>query len=156
MRWLVLVCAGALGFGAAADAPVAHTLPRSSLVIGTPNGSARLVVEVAADDSSRMKGLMFRKEMPPDAGMLFEFPNDHFRSFWMKNTSLSLDMLFIRADGTISSIAENATPFSENVITSREPVRAVLEINGGRSAALGIKVGEKVQGAIFDGVSSGE
>ncbi|HEY1962849.1 MAG TPA: DUF192 domain-containing protein, partial [Rhizomicrobium sp.] len=108
------------------------------------------------DDSSRLKGLMFRKELAPDAGMLFEFPDNHFRSFWMKNTILPLDMLFIRADGTISSIAENTKPLSLDVTTSREPVRAVLEINGGRSAALGIAAGEKVHGAIFRHVSSGQ
>jgi uncharacterized protein len=152
MRWLVLACAVIWAPGAAAM-PAVKTLPRSSLSIDTPHGPVRFVVEVAADDSSRMKGLMFRKEMASDAGMLFEFPSEHFRSFWMKDTILPLDMLFIRSDGTISSIAENTAPLSENVITSREPVRAVLEINGGRSAALGIHPGEKVQGAIFGHVS---
>jgi hypothetical protein len=152
MRWVVVFCAAMLAFGAAA-ATVSHKLPQSSLTVDTPRGPVRFTVEIAADNSSRMKGLMFRKEMAPDSGMLFEFPDDHFRSFWMRNTILSLDMLFIRADGTISSIFENATPFSDSVITSREPVRAVLEINGGRSAALGIKAGEKVTGAIFGGTA---
>jgi uncharacterized membrane protein (UPF0127 family) len=92
---------------------------------------------------------MFRKHLDPNSGMLFDFHDDHFRSFWMKNTYLPLDMLFIRADGTISSIAAQTTPLSEAVINSREPVRAVLEINGGRSAALGIRPGEKVHSPVF-------
>ena len=148
MRWVTILCA-AMWAVAAAASQADHPLPRSSVTIDTPRGAVRFTVEIAADDASRMKGLMFRKEMAPDSGMLFEFPDDHFRSFWMKNTILPLDMLFIRADGTISSIVENAKPFSEDIITSREPVRAVLEINGGRSAALGIKAGEKVHGAVF-------
>jgi uncharacterized protein len=148
MRWIAIAIGVVWAFGTAA-APGSQPLPRSSLTIDTPHGPVRFVVEIAADYSSRMRGLMFRKEMAPDAGMLFEFPDDHFRSFWMKNTILPLDMLFIRADGTISSIAENAKPFSEDVITSREPVRAVLEINAGRSVALGLKAGEKVEGEVF-------
>ena len=148
MRWLAIVFAGMWAVAATA-APGVHLLPRSSVTIDTPHGPVRFAVEIADDDASRMKGLMFRKEMAPDAGMLFEFPDDHFRSFWMKNTVLPLDMLFIRADGTISSVAENAKPLSEDIITSREPVRAVLEINAGRSAALGIRAGEKVHGAVF-------
>jgi uncharacterized membrane protein (UPF0127 family) len=124
-------------------------LPHAVLIIDSAQGPKRFVVEIAADEPSRMQGLMFRKWLAPDSGMLFEFPDDHFRAFWMKNTILSLDMLFIRADGTISSIAANTTPYSEAEILSREPVRAVLEINGGRSATLGIVAGRKVHHALF-------
>jgi uncharacterized membrane protein (UPF0127 family) len=155
MRWLVSACVALWAFAAVAT-PLSRPLQRSSLVVDTPHGPARFLVEIAADNASRMKGLMFRKEMPPDSGMLFEFPDDHFRSFWMKNTILPLDMLFIRADGTISSIAQNTTPYSLDVVTSREPVRAVLEINAGRSAALGITAGEKVHGAFFGQAASGQ
>ena len=99
---------------------------------------------------------MYRTQLPADAGMLFDFHDDHFRAFWMKNTPLPLDMLFIRADGTISSILPNAKPLSEEPITSREPVRAVLEINGGRAAALDIQPGEKVHNAAFGNALPGQ
>ena len=155
MRWVVPACVALWAFAAVA-ASASRPLQHSVLVVDTPQGPARFVVEIAADNASRMKGLMFRKEMPPDSGMLFEFPDDHFRSFWMKNTILPLDMLFIRADGKISSIAENTKPYSLDVVTSREPVRAVLEINAGRSAALGITAGEKVHSAFFGQAASGQ
>ncbi len=93
---------------------------------------------------------MFRKTMAADAGMLFDFHQDAMLTFWMKDTVLPLDIIFIRRDGTISSIAGNAVPFSESPIPSSEPVRAVLELNAGRAKALGIEPGDKVHGAIFD------
>jgi len=92
---------------------------------------------------------MFRKTLAPDAGMLFDFHNDVMTAFWMKNTILPLDIIFVRADGTISSIAANAVPFSEASIPSSEPIRAVLEINAGRAKALGIEPGDKVHSEIF-------
>ena len=92
---------------------------------------------------------MFRRSMAPDAGMLFAFPHSGMVNFWMKNTILPLDLVFIRDDGTISSVAADAVPFSETLIPSAEPVRAVLEINAGRAAALGIAPGERVHHAIF-------
>jgi hypothetical protein len=81
--------------------------------------------------------------------MLFAFPGDHLQAFWMKNTILPLDMIFIRADGTIASVATHTVPYSEQPVMSQEPVRAVLEINAGRSDALGIRAGEKVHNRIF-------
>ncbi|HTK79127.1 MAG TPA: DUF192 domain-containing protein [Rhizomicrobium sp.] len=140
-------------------ATLAHAeqaLPRTLVMIDTPRGPARFVVEVAADEDSRMRGLMFRTKLAPDAGMLFDFPDVRFRSFWMKNTILPLDILFLRADGTISSIAANAKPYSEKDISSQEPVRAVLEINGGRAAALGILPGGRVHAAIFKNALPGQ
>jgi hypothetical protein len=119
------------------------------LTIDTPSGPVHFSVEVASDSLSRTRGLMYRSAMAADAGMLFDFQDSHFRSFWMKNTILPLDMVFIRANGTISSVAPNAKPMSEDTITSVEPVRAVLEINGGRAAALHIEPGEKVHTPIF-------
>ena len=123
--------------------------PATSVVIDTPNGPVKFTVEIAADKPSREKGLMFRTKLAPDAGMLFDFREEGLQVFWMKNTPLPLDMLFIRADGTISSIAEDTVPYSEEPIPSSEPVRAVLEINGGRARALGIEPGEKVHAEIF-------
>ncbi len=124
-------------------------LPTTRIVIDTRHGPASFGVEVASDDASRQKGLMYRTKLAPDAGMLFDFRKDDYRSFWMKNTPLSLDMIFIRGDGTISTIAENTIPYSEDTVPSSEPVRAVLEINGGRSQALGIEPGDKVHAKIF-------
>jgi uncharacterized protein len=127
----------------------ADALPTTKLVIDTRNGPATFTVEVAADAASREKGLMYRTEMAPDAGMLFEFPAPAQEVFWMKDTPLSLDMLFVRADGTISTIVANTVPYSEDRIPASEPVKAVIEINGGRSAALGIQAGNKVHAAFF-------
>ena len=139
-----------LSVASAAQAQQAQPpLPHSTVVIDTPRGAVRLDVELASDDASRMRGLMFRTKLAPNAGMLFDFHDEHFRSFWMKNTILPLDMLFIRGDGTISSIAANTTPYSEKNVNSREPVRAVLEINAGRSVALGLAPGEKAHNAVF-------
>jgi uncharacterized membrane protein (UPF0127 family) len=104
---------------------------------------------MASDNASQEKGLMFRKTMAPNAGMLFDFHKPQPVTFWMKNTILPLDIIFIRDDGTISSIAGNAVPYSEAPIPSSEPVRAVLELNAGRAKALGIEPGDKVHAAIF-------
>jgi uncharacterized membrane protein (UPF0127 family) len=101
-------------------------------------------VEVAADDQSRETGLMFRKTMASDAGMLFDFHTPQEVSFWMENTILPLDMLFVRADGTIARVAENAVPYSRATIPSGEPVQVVIELNAGRAKALGIREGARV------------
>jgi uncharacterized protein len=131
-------------------------LPTTAVVIDSGHGPVKLQAEVAADPASQEKGLMFRTKLAPDAGMLFDFHKPDFQTFWMKNTVIPLDMIFIRADGTISSIAPNTTPQSETPIPSYEPVRAVLEINGGRAAQLGIQPGEHVHNAIFGNASSGQ
>ena len=98
---------------------------------------------------AQARGLMFRRHLAPNAGMLFDFHHSRPVTFWMKDTILPLDMIFIRADGTIRAIHANAAPYSETPIPSAGPVRAVLEINGGRAAALDIVPGERVQHAIF-------
>jgi len=125
------------------------TLPQVHLSIDTKKGPVKFLVEVASDDASRERGLMFRTHMDKNAGMLFEFPGDQPESFWMKNTILPLDLLFIKRDGTISSISANAKPYSLDTINSVEPVRAVLELNAGRAAALGIHPGQKAHAAFF-------
>jgi uncharacterized membrane protein (UPF0127 family) len=124
-------------------------LPVTTLVIDTDHGPHTFRVEIAADQPSQEKGLMFRKQMAPDAGMLFEFPKPQMEYFWMKNTVLPLDIIFIRANGTISSVAPNAVPYSTTTIPSVEPVRAVLELNGGRAAELGIEPDNVVHHAFF-------
>jgi len=116
----------------------------------------RFLTELASDPRSQEKGLMFRTKLAANAGMLFDFHTPQPQTFWMKNTVLPLDMIFIRTDGTISSIAPNTTPYSETPIPSTEPVRAVLEINGGRSAQLGIEPGQRVHNGIFGNALPGQ
>jgi uncharacterized membrane protein (UPF0127 family) len=130
-------------------------LPVTTVVIDTDHGPHAFRVEMATDEPSQTRGLMFRKQMAPDAGMLFDFHHPQMEVFWMKNTILSLDLIFIRQDGTISSIAPDAVPYSTTSIPSAEPVRAVLEINGGRAAALGIEPDQRVHHAIFGNAPPG-
>lgn len=106
-------------------------------------------IEMARTDADRARGLMFRRSMPADQGMLFDFERDQMVSMWMRNTYISLDMLFIRADGTVARIAERTEPLSTRTIPSGEPVLSVLEINGGVAEKLGIKAGDKVEHVLF-------
>ncbi len=116
---------------------------KEQLTIERAGGEAHtFTVELALDDAQREQGLMLRQEMAPDSGMLFDFGNPRDVSMWMRNTLLPLDMLFIGDDGTITHIHENAKPQSDAIISSRGPVKYVLELNGGRSKALGIKPGD--------------
>src|SRR5262249_55728420 len=97
----------------------------------------------------RARGLMFREKLGPYEGMLFDFYREAPVGFWMKNTLIPLDMVFIASDGTIRHIHANAKPHSTDTIPSEYPVRAVLEINGGSARLLGIKPGDKVKHPIF-------
>jgi uncharacterized membrane protein (UPF0127 family) len=124
-------------------------LPTAPLVIDTAKGPAQFSVEMAVNWPQQEQGLMFRKTLAPNEGMLFDFGKEQETSFWMKNTLIPLDMLFIKANGTIARVAANAKPLSEVSIPSYEPVRAVLEIAGGRAAQLGIKAGDKVRATVF-------
>ncbi|MCA8888630.1 MAG: DUF192 domain-containing protein [Parvularculaceae bacterium] len=109
------------------------------------------MVEYADDDDERRIGLMYRSSMPADHGMLFNFgPKPQPVSMWMKNTLIPLDMAFIAADGRIVRIAENTTPRSLASIASGEPVLAVLEVNGGRLSALGVRSGDVVHHPLFN------
>ena len=111
---------------------------------GKKTQKTEFTVEIANDDKTRAKGLMFRKSMPENAGMLFLFGDDAERGFWMENTLIPLDIVFIRADGVIHSIAAQAQPHDRTIIYSKGPVRAALEINGGLAAKKGIKPGDRV------------
>jgi uncharacterized protein len=101
-------------------------------------------VEVAASHEQQEKGLMYRTEIADNAGMIFPFPEARTASFWMKNTYIPLDIIFIRANGSIENIAENATPYSTDPIYANAPVTAVLELRGGLTGELGIKAGDKI------------
>ena len=119
------------------------------LTIKSANGAHAFRVESAKTEAEQARGLMFRTDLKPDRGMLFwPYPATGGKpveaNFWMKNTPSSLDIIYIRSDGTIARIAENAVPFSEVPIPSGEPVGAVLELMGGRAAELGIAEGDLV------------
>ncbi len=134
---------------ALAGPAVARPLRIEGLDIATAKGPAHFQVEIADTDTTRERGLMFRKSLAPNAGMLFDFVPPRMVSFWMKNTLIPLDMLFIAPDGRILSIARDAPPMSEQPIYSGGVTRGVLEIAGGRAAQLGIQPGDKVRQRIF-------
>jgi uncharacterized membrane protein (UPF0127 family) len=117
---------------------------QQTLEIASKSGVHIFSVEVVDNDADRAKGLMYRKELPEGRGMLFDFHRDQEVSFWMQNTYIPLDMIFIRGDGQILRIEENTTPLSTRMIPSRGPVRAVLEVIGGTSRKLGIAPGDRV------------
>lgn len=126
--------------------------PLTELTIASTNGRHVFRVEMADTVEKQQRGLMYRTDIPKDGGMLFapyppEGGGPREASFWMKNTPSPLDIIFIREDGTIARIAENTVPFSEAQVPSGEPVSAVLELNGGRAAELGIAEGDKVSWA---------
>jgi len=130
----------------ASDAPVLANGAGAlqSLAIETSNGEHKFDVEVVDTDGARAKGLMFRRSLPADRGMLFLYDRAEPIGMWMRNTYISLDMLFLTADGKIHKIAKTTEPFSDTVIPSDGPVSAVLEVNAGTADRLGVKVGDRV------------
>ena len=121
----------------------------SNLTITTAQGDQRFAIELALTAAQQEQGLMYRRELATDAGMLFIFPQTQPTAFWMKNTLIPLDMLFIAADGRVADIHERAVPLSEANIPAKMPVRAVLEVNGGTVARLGIKRGDLIHYSAF-------
>ena len=119
------------------------------LDIVTTNGTQSFDVELAQNDADRSQGLMFRRSMAPNRGMLFDFARVEPVAMWMKNTYLSLDMIFIRPDGTVATIAENTEPLSTRIISSGEPVLGVLEVTAGTARRLGIRPGDRVNHPLF-------
>jgi uncharacterized membrane protein (UPF0127 family) len=138
-----------LSFTASAqDASQDVKFSKAELTVRTAGGRYYpFTVELAVNDEQRAHGLMFRQQMDSDHGMLFDFGAPRRVSMWMENTVLALDMVFIQTDGTISHIRQNAVPYSRDIIDSHGPVKYVLELNAGRTRALGIRVGDKVIGA---------
>ena len=125
-------------------APVARSAEQQTLEIASKSGVHVFAVDLAVTDEERQRGLMFRRSLPESYGMLFDFKRDQDVSMWMKNTFVSLDMIFIRSDGRILRIAEGTEPQSERIIPSGGPVRAVLEVVGGTAKKLGIEAGDRV------------
>ena len=122
-----------------------------TLEIASKTGVHAFAVEMATTDAERAQGLMNRKELPEGQGMLFDFHRDQEVGFWMRNTYIPLDMIFIRSDGRIMRIAENTEPLSEKIVPSNSPVRGVLEVIAGTARKLGIAVGDRVAHPIFTG-----
>lgn len=136
---------------AAADAHRLDGLfPKSTLTIATPDARVHpFTIWVAEDDTHRQLGLMYVKEMADDAGMLFVYPKAQPISMWMKNTVLSLDMLFVAADGRIVNVVENTTPQSTKIIDSKGAVVGVIELKAGTAAKLHIRAGAIVSHPAF-------
>ncbi|MCX7326253.1 MAG: DUF192 domain-containing protein [Hyphomicrobiales bacterium] len=120
-----------------------------SLTLVTSSGRHSFQVEVMRTPDERARGLMFRRFLPADRGMLFDFQRSEPVSMWMQNTYISLDMVFIRADGTVARVAERTEPLSTRTVPSGEPVLSVLEINGGIAEKIGLKPGDKVEHSLF-------
>ncbi len=137
-------------FASSPDPDPNAVLPVELVVIETANGSFKFTAEIADEPAEREKGLMFREEMLPTHGMLFDFGVTQQVIMWMENTPLALDMVFLQEDGQVVSVAENTVPFSRDYIFSGVPVRFVLELNAGVASRIGLEAGHKVLHPIFD------
>ena len=142
---LIFICALLL----VASVSFAAELPRDVVLVEAGGSQYRFEVEVADAPDERAEGLMYRRSLADNAGMLFLYSRPQPVEFWMKNTPLSLDIVFVRDDGTIARIAENTVPMSEELIPSGEPVRAVLEVKAGTMRQLGIAPGDRVRNASY-------
>jgi uncharacterized protein len=123
--------------------------PTSELTIVSASGPHRFKIEVAETPAQMEQGLMFRTSLAPDGGMLFIYPEPTVATMWMRNTLIPLDMLFVDTQGRIVNIHQRAVPQSDDVIPAAAPVRAVIELNGGTAARLGIEPGDRVLYPIF-------
>ena len=123
--------------------------PLEPISIVTQQSATIIIAEIAETEDSRSRGLMFRHIMPKDRAMLFDFVKPRPAAMWMKNTYISLDMLFVREDGTIAAIAENTEPLSLQTISVDEAVRGVVELAAGTAKRLGIQRNDKVYHRIF-------
>lgn len=122
-----------------------------TLVLKTESGAHSYTVEVANTDRERAMGLMFRRSLPEASGMIFLYDPPQRVGMWMRNTYIPLDMIFIASDGTVRRVATNTEPFSTDIIASGEPVAAVLELNAGQAAKIGVKPGDRV---VFPGLGA--
>src|SRR6266702_6024052 len=139
--WLIAPLVVLVGLLAGAPAQAATFQP---LEIVTRSGVHVFSVEMATTEEEKQTGLMYRKELPDGKGMLFDFSPEQQVSMWMKNTYISLDMIFIRADGRILRIAENTEPQSTRIISSGGPAKGVLEVIAGTARKYGIAPGDRV------------
>lgn len=124
---------------------VAACSQENQLVLHTAKGKFPFTVEVVDTPKTRAQGLMYRQSLAPDAGMLFDFKEERETAFWMQNTFIPLDMIFVGADGVVRTVHVNARPHDTTAISSQVPVRFVLEIPGGRSEEIGLKPGDRLE-----------
>jgi uncharacterized membrane protein (UPF0127 family) len=149
--WVPLAAALALCALCTLGGPGARAASIQPLEIVTRNGVQVFAVEMATTEEEKTTGLMYRKELPDGKGMLFDFTPEQEVSMWMKNTFISLDMIFIRADGRILRIAENTEPQSTRIISSGGPAKGVLEVIAGTARKYGIAPGDRVGHPLFNG-----
>jgi uncharacterized membrane protein (UPF0127 family) len=143
----IIVVAGMLLLAGTAQA--LETFATSRLAISSAGKNHTFTVELALTDAQRALGLMWRRRLAPDHGMLFVYRREQIVTMWMKNTVIPLDMLFIDRAGHIVSIHERAVPGSRRVISSSKRARAVLELNGGTASRLGLKPGDRILHSTF-------
>ena len=148
------VCAQGLRPYEPLDPAKAQTLPTTPLTIESDGSKYQFSVELADTPAEHAVGLMHRNYLAPDHGMLFDYKSPQRLRFWMRNTFISLDMLFIRGDGEIAFIAENTVPHSEQTIGPRDLAQAVLEVPAGTVARLSLKPGDVVRHPIFGNVAA--
>jgi uncharacterized membrane protein (UPF0127 family) len=132
-----------------AEDKLAPRLNLEKLDIVTSSGTHAFSVEVMRSEPERERGLMFRRFLAKDRGMLFDFNAERVVMMWMKNTYLPLDMIFIARTGKVIGVAENAVPLSEKIISSGVPAYAVLEVPAGTVARLGLRIGDSVRHSVF-------
>lgn len=149
VRLLAFCAAVLLLFAAANSAARAASVTELTVEKTTTSEKLLFSVELALTHSQRQKGLMYRTHLDDDKGMLFIFPKAAPRSFWMRNTYIPLDIIFLQPDGTIINIVANAEPGTETQRLSAGPAKAVLEIRGGLAGELGIQPGDKVRHALL-------
>lgn len=125
--------------------PLAACSSDDRLVIHTATGDYPFTIEVVDTPALRQQGLMFRQSLDANAGMLFDFKQEQPTAFWMRNTFIPLDMIFIGADGIVKNVHVNAKPHDPTSIASVVPVQFVLEIPGGRSVEIGLKAGDRIE-----------
>lgn len=143
------LCTGSAGALGQRVAVQFADLPRAEIQVITAGGQHDFKVWIADTEQSRERGLMFVKSLPPGHGMLFLFERPHFAAFWMKNTYLSLDIVFIGPDGVVVNVARDTEPLSLRPIESDGPVAAVLELVAGTAAKIGLIAGDRVQHPAF-------
>jgi uncharacterized membrane protein (UPF0127 family) len=149
LRATGVLAAAWLAATALCAAPAAAACRDDVVDLRGPGGMARFTVEIADEPEERARGLMFREDMPDSHGMLFVFDPVQPVSFWMRNTPMSLDLLFVNADGTVRRVTEDAVPFSEETMPSGGPVRAVLEIKAGMAERYGLEEGTEMRHPAF-------
>jgi uncharacterized protein len=150
VTFILLTCFLWLAGASAALPENAQISKLEPITLESADSVTMLTAEIADTDELRTRGLMFRHFLPEDKAMLFDYETPRPVAMWMKNTNISLDMLFIRQDGTIAAIAQDTVPQSLDTISVQEPVRGVLELAAGTVKRLGLRVNDKVYHRIFN------